>query len=180
MVVPVSTKAALLPGAERKLSIMHWIGDAIPNQSRWWPVFHRYLDQLTAGVTALGGDPSTIPATGTGSWPGWIGHHGDHGGDGDGEGGHGGEGGRYRYDEDDRAAIGKVIGLCYDRFGDFDGLVLENYEGHRRRYRSRERRIERLARRAWLDRLALVVFTEEDDDRIAGLELRGSPFGPDC
>lgn len=59
--------------------------------------------------------------------------------------------------------------------------MLENYEGHHRRYWSRERRIERIARRAWLDRLALVVFTEEDDDdRIAGLGLRGSPFGPDC
>jgi hypothetical protein len=40
---------------------------------------------------------------------------------------------------------------------------------------------ERIARRAWLDRLVLVVLTEEDDDdRVAGLELRGSPFGPDC
>ncbi len=178
MVIPVSTMGALLPGAERKLSIMRWIGDAIPNQSRWWPVFHRYLDQLTAGVSALGGDPSTIPATGTGSWPGWIGHHGSHGGGDGGKGGSGGEGGRR--DDDDHATAGKVIGLCYDRFGDFDGLMLETYEGHHRRYWSRERRIERIARRAWLDRLALVVFTEnEDDDRIAGLELRGSPFGPD-
>jgi hypothetical protein len=171
MVVPVSTAASLLPGAERKLSIMRWIGDAIPNQSRWHPVFHRYLVQLTAGVTALGGDPSTIPATGTGSWPGWIGQDG-HGGEGD--------GGRHRHPGDERAVIGKVIGLCYDRFGDFDGLVLETYEGHQRRYWSRERRIEQLARRAWLDRLVLVVFTDEDDERIAGLELRGSPYGPEC
>ena len=58
--------------------------------------------------------------------------------------------------------------------------MLETYEGHRRRYWSRERRIEQLARRAWLDRLVLVVFTDEDEERIAGLELRGSPYGPDC
>jgi hypothetical protein len=170
MVIPVSTRAQLLPGEERKLSIMRWIGKAIPSDSRWWPVFRRYLDQLTGRVQALGGDPSTIPTTGTGSWPGWIGHHPSHGG------GRGGKG-----DVDAHAAIGKVTGLCYDRFGDFDGLVLEDYEGHQRRYWSRERRVERIARRAWLDRLVLVVLTEEDDDdRVAGLELRGSPFGPDC
>ena len=73
--IPVTTQAELLPGEERKLSIMRWIGEAIPTESRWYRVFGRYLDQLTAKVGALGGDPSRIPATGTGTWR----DHGDHG-----------------------------------------------------------------------------------------------------
>jgi Kelch motif len=170
LVVPVSTKAELLPGEERKLSIMRWIGDAIPHESRWWPVFLRYLDQLTLKVGALGGDPSTIPATGTGSWPGLIGGHGS---------GHGHGSGGSSHDHHRRHA-GKVVALGYDRFGDFDGFTIETFEGHHRRFCSREGRVGRLARRAWLDRLVVVVFTDGDDDRVAGLDLFGSTIGPDC
>lgn len=161
--IPVTTQAELLPGEERKLSIMRWIGEAIPTESRWYRVFGRYLDQLTAKVGALGGDPSRIPATGTGTWR----DHGDHGGHDHG-------------DADDRARAGKVIALCYDRFGDFEGFVIETFEGRDRRFFSREQRIELLARRAWIDRLRVLVFTEGDNERVAGLELRGSPFSPDC
>lgn len=186
LVVPVSTKAELLPGEERKLSIMRWIGEAIPSESRWYPVFRRYLDQLAAKVGALGGDPSTIPATGTGTWPGAIGQHGGGHGGGHGRGhggGHaGGHGaaGEFGHDLDHHGHAGKVVALDYDRFGDFDGFTIETFEGHHRQFFSREHRIARLARRAWLDRLVVVVMTEGDDDRVAGLELSGSPFGPDC
>ena len=73
-----------------------------------------------------------------------------------------------------------MIALCYDRFGDFEGFVIETFEGRDRRFFSREQRIELLARRAWIDRLRVLVFTEGDNERVAGLELRGSPFSPDC
>jgi len=60
LAVPVNTKAALLPGEERLLSLMSWIGLSIPTDSRWFPVFQRYLDVLGGRVKQMGGDPGSI------------------------------------------------------------------------------------------------------------------------
>ena len=43
--------------------------------------------------------------------------------------------------------MGKVEALAYDRFGDFEGFVLETQHGDRRFFASREERIEALVRR---------------------------------
>jgi hypothetical protein len=47
----------------------------------------------------------------------------------------------------------------YDRFGDFDGFVLDTEDGDRNYY-ARESEIELVVRRAWSERIVTTVFTE--------------------
>jgi len=58
--IPVQTKALLLPREERLLSVMKWIGEAIPPDNRWYPVFRRYLSQLGDRVAGFGGNPDEV------------------------------------------------------------------------------------------------------------------------
>jgi hypothetical protein len=58
--IPVQTKSLLLPREERLLSVMRWIGEAISADSRWYPVFRRYLDQLSDRVAGFGGNPDDV------------------------------------------------------------------------------------------------------------------------
>ena len=55
--MPVHAKGTLLVTEERILSIMLWIAEAIPADSRWYPVFQRYLQEIGWRVTVFGGDP---------------------------------------------------------------------------------------------------------------------------
>lgn len=43
---------------------------------------------------------------------------------------------------------GKIAGLIYDRFGDFDGFLLLSERGHERRFYAREEQVERVVRGA--------------------------------
>ena len=152
--VPVSTKGELLAPAEQELSLMKWVAETIPLANRWYPVFQRYLGQLSGRVAGLGGNPVQIPPSGTGTWPGGPGHSGSGVGSGPGGGcGHGGEpGGAHG------ALEGKIAELLYDGFGDFEGFVVETYTGEERRIESRERPVEELAKRAWAERIRVRVF----------------------
>jgi hypothetical protein len=58
--IPVQTKSLLLAREERLLSVMKWIGEAIPADNRWYPVFNRYLLQLGNRVSGFGGDPDDV------------------------------------------------------------------------------------------------------------------------
>jgi len=60
LTIPVRTSAVILEREERWLSVFKWIGQAIPVDSCWYPVFTRYLDQLGGRVTGLGGNPDDI------------------------------------------------------------------------------------------------------------------------
>lgn len=64
--IPVETKDVLLPREERLLSLLRWIGAAIPPRSRWYPVFSRYLDQIADRVDDLGGDAKVVEPSPTG------------------------------------------------------------------------------------------------------------------
>jgi hypothetical protein len=151
LTVPVSTKALLLEPEEQYLSIMKWITGAIPTTSRWYLVMQRYLSQLVGRVTYMGGHPTLIPPSGTGLWKEPLPPaHPDH----------------------EHRLVGKIERLSYDRFGDFDGFTLETMGGESKRFESRERRIEELARRAWQDRLrVLVVVDSHQAHRPASLAL---------
>jgi hypothetical protein len=144
----VSTKGELLAPAERELSLMKWVSETISPTDRWRPVFQRYIGQLSGRVAGLGGNPGTIPPTGTGVWPGGPGHPGQGGGPGH-VGGAGGPHGGLE---------GKIAGLLYDGFGDFEGFVLETYTGEERTIQSREQAVEELAKRAWTERTRVRVF----------------------
>jgi hypothetical protein len=156
--IPVETRAELLRPEERLFSVLLWIAEAIPKQSRWYPVFVRYLDQIAGRVSALGGDPTQILPSSSG------------------------DGGRPCPREPERREerlhfTGKIAGLIFDRFGDFEGFLLDTEEGERV-YHSREKEMERLAERAWRERLRITVFVERDEPRRpVSLIVREPPVG---
>jgi murein tripeptide amidase MpaA len=142
--IPVKTKAALLFTEERELSVLRWIARAIPHSNRWFPVFRRYLEQVAGRVIAFGGDPTQILPSPTGE----------------------GRGPHRRPEEPEgekrRAFTGKIAGLIFDRFGDFEGFVLDTEDGDRKFF-SREKAMEELAERAWVERLRITVWAERDE-----------------
>jgi hypothetical protein len=150
LTVPVLSKQDILPDAERLLSILLWTFSTIPTSSRWYPVFQRYLAQLSERTNFLGGNLENINPSPTGSWqtpyvPGQPCDTYTPGGD----------------DAERHRLTGKVTGLIYDHFGDFDGFVLETNQGHKLRFYSHEVRVEERMRRACDERLiTTVIFTE--------------------
>ncbi len=138
LVVPVQDRHLLLPGAERQLALLRWIDEAIPHESRWRPVFGRYLEVMAGRVTSFGGDPTTIRPSPYGP-PTHHGHpqHGPH--------------------DHRHAETGKISGLIFDRFGDFEGFVLQTEHGEHT-FRSREQDMSALAERVWEERLRITVW----------------------
>jgi hypothetical protein len=69
--IPVSTAGAILPRATKELSILRYIAASMPPGDRWRPVFARWLEQFSARVEGLGGDPDRIEPSpdGTGKAP---------------------------------------------------------------------------------------------------------------
>ena len=57
---------------------------------------------------------------------------------------------------------GKVTALLYDRWGDFEGFILETEEGNRR-FLSHEHTVEDLANRAWTERILICVYADPDE-----------------
>jgi hypothetical protein len=141
LVVPVQERHLLLPGAERHLGLLRWIDEAIPHESRWRAVFHRYLEAMADRVTSFGGDPTTIKPSPYGP----PSHHG-----------HPEQGPHHRH-----AETGKISGLIFDRFGDFEGFVLQTEHGEHT-FRSRERDMSELAERVWEERLRITVWASVD------------------
>jgi len=163
LVVPVSTKAAMLGDEERTLSILRYIEQAVPVETRWYQVFRRYVDQIAGRVAGMGGDPAQVPATSDGDWrhPHKCGHHRD------------------RDDDDRRTAVaGKVVALRYDHFGDFEGFVVADAHDRHVVLVSSEERIETLARRAWRQRLRVQV-NRLPDGGVAGMSIAGHPDDED-
>ena len=85
----------------------------------------------------------------------------------------GGGGGEHHEPREERHQHeGKIAGLRYDRFGDFEGFDLLTERGEERRYRAREDEIERLVLQAWRERWVVTVEVKdrehgEHDDRDA-------------
>jgi hypothetical protein len=74
-----------------------------------------------------------------------------------------------------RPFTGKVAGLIFDHFGDFEGFLLETEE-KTRKFVSREREIHELAERAWSQRLRITVFSETDElERPMTIVIREPP-----
>jgi hypothetical protein len=118
---------------------MRWIHQGIPASDRWSPVFERYLAQIADRVHGFGGDPTQILPSPTG------------------------EGSRkHRRHEERRVYTGKIAGLIFDRFGDFEGFLLDT-EGGERAFHSREKEVEELIERAWRERLRITVWAERDE-----------------
>lgn len=149
LAIDIRTKQALRLKEERLLATLRWMLAAMPTERRWYPVLQRYIEYVVGRVHGFGGNPATIEPSPVGWVPGMP-----------------KPGSRDHYDDDDdrHAHVhGKVEGLIYDHFGDFEGFVLESENGRRRRFRSRERGIEELAQRARAERREVAVEVEGDD-----------------
>ncbi len=69
---------------------------------------------------------------------------------------------------------GKVAGLVFDRFGDFEGFLLEDLRGGEHRFESREPEVRQLVHRAWGERIVTTVLTERHlPQRPVSIILRG-------
>jgi BNR/Asp-box repeat len=186
LTMPVRAKASLLLREELGLSVLKWIGEAIPHHNRWYPVFHRYLHVIAGRVSSFGGHPITIkpspiglpgpgggPGGGHGGGPGGGHGGGPGGGHGGGPGGgHGGGPGAHECEQ----FTGKIAGIRYDGFGDFEGFVLETPEGYRHRFHSIEARVLRIVERAWIERImTTVTVSRHHSDRVLEIILEGAP-----
>jgi hypothetical protein len=63
LAIPIHRKEVLLQPEERLLSLLRWVHAAIPKQSRWFPVFERYLGYMGDRVIGFDGDPAQVPAS---------------------------------------------------------------------------------------------------------------------
>lgn len=156
LTIPVRNKEVLLLTEERNLSVLRWIAEAIPHYNRWHPVFTRYLQQIGGRVRAFGGDPTLITPSPSGDGipkPGPT---------------------PLPRPEARRASTGKVAGLIFDRFGDFEGFLLNTKDGERR-FLSRERDIAVLTERAWRERLRITVWAEYSTPQRAELIIVREP-----
>ncbi len=143
--LPVTEEETMLPAAEDALAIFKWRLEAMPASNRWYKVVHRYVDYLSDKVDALGGRAADIPPSLKGRPQTKRSHPPPH---------------------DDIGYTGKVIGLGYDRFGDFEGFTLRLEDGHQRFFRARERAVEQLVRTAWLERFVVSVYVDRDSDDV--------------
>src|SRR5262249_39567099 len=123
----------------------------------WFPVLTQYLKLVSGRVHGFGGNPGGVPPSPYGNVPGHRHHPG--------------------YDRHhDRHYTGKVVGVAYDRFGDFAGFTLLTEHGHEQHFRGREREIETLVRQAWLDRFVVTVHVEgQHSDWPSSIVLRHAP-----
>ncbi len=151
--IPVSTGRALLPLEEDILAVYKWKIEQIPTTNRWHPVLHRYIADVSGRVNGFGGNASGVQASSAGggsSSP--VLHHG-----------------RHEY-------TGKVTGLVYDRFGDFEGFLLLTDDGVEMTFFAHERPLEQRVREAWLDRMVISVFVDQPHlRRPVGVILRRGP-----
>jgi hypothetical protein len=151
----ITTRQDLLLPEEHRLALFKSIADGVLPENRWYPVMQRYVLQLGTRVTGFGGNPAKIPPSPTGTIPGERDGHGrDH-------------------DKENRVT-GKVVGIAFDHFGDFEGFVVETEEAEFRRFHSRERRVLELVSRALEDRLLVTVIRErEGHGEMRSIILRG-------
>ncbi len=130
--VLVQTRAEAATVIERVHANLQRAVGTIPVENRWYPVMQRYLDQITDKLGALNG----------------VSEH------------------RHDDDRDDIRAHGqvrhegKVTGIRYDSFGDFEGFWLKTERGEHE-LSTREHDMENIVTRAWRERIAVMVIVRE-------------------
>ena len=158
--ITISAKDRLLLKEERLLAWLKWRLQVMPHTSRWFPVLTRYLQLIAGRVSGFGGNPGTISPSPTGHVPRPPAHHQPH---------HPPHHERHGY-------TGKVVGICYDRFGDFEGFTLLSDEGYEHFFRGHEEEVEELVQEAWRGRIVITVFVEKHAlDWPASIVLRHAP-----
>ena len=146
--IPISTRALLFEPEGRLLSVLKWILGTIPQTDRWYLPFRRYVAEIGGRFHGFGGDPGSIRPDPNGL-P---------------EGPKPGAGGGFEPEAGLIGFTGKVSGLLFDRWGDFEGFLLDTNEGERR-FASREHTVEDLATEAWRERTLIVVYVRKENPR---------------
>lgn len=189
LAIPVLQKGDMLVHNLRLLSVLRWRADKLQPKNRWYAAFMRYVELIAEKVRALGGDPWSVPATPGGKIP-LPGGQGEPEPDGGSPVGPGEDGPPFEPAGDDwlgdsdglpspggvGAGVfsGKISGLLFDHFGDFEGFTLESFGGDNHRFFSRENSILGLARSAWLERYVVTVITRSAGSRkVRRLLIRG-------
>ncbi|HUJ11436.1 MAG TPA: hypothetical protein VL171_15575 [Verrucomicrobiae bacterium] len=150
--IPVTDGKAMLFPEENTLAIMKWRFQQMAPSNRWYPVLKRYISYISARVDGLGGNAAAIEPSLQGVPPR-----------------------RKNRREADMGYTGKVCGLIYDRFGDFEGFILDTEDGERK-FHARETEIELVVRRAWAERIVTTVFVEQHaPHRLEGIVLHCPP-----
>jgi hypothetical protein len=164
--VVIRTREQLLYREERLLAWLKWISQSISAASRWRPVWDRYLTLIGGRVDGFGGDPNAVLPSATGTVPKPPQYHPPHHPP-------------HEVQCPTRECIahtGKVLGLIYDRFGDFEGFVLLDHCGLERCYHAREHAVERLVRSAWTERAVITVSSPlHDPKEPATIVVRSAP-----
>jgi hypothetical protein len=160
--IPVRTREVILPAEIRLLSVLRWILKSMATDERWYPVFSRYVNLIADRVGAFGGDPDRVQGS-----PAGI------------PGGPGEELEEPECPPVDRGPTcrfeGRVTGLAYDCFGDFEGFLLDDC-GREIRFVAREHQIEELVQLAWRERITItVVVRARDWRRPISIILRRAP-----
>ena len=179
LAIPVDVKKNMLIPNLRLLSVLYWRARKLRPENRWYKVFLRYVDMIADKVRGLGADPLAVPATPDGNWPGLLPDKPDANGSDDSSADDSPlpeYGGWDTPDKDGEAKphTGKISGLLYDHFGDFEGFTLEMHQGTHYRYRSREQSILDLVREAWRERYVVTVLTiPKTQNQVQQVIIRG-------
>jgi hypothetical protein len=160
--IVISSKEKLLYPEERLLAWLRWIFQTLPQTSRWYPVWLRYLEHIGGRVSGFGGDPGKILPSPTGTVPRPPHHPPPH---------------QPPHEEERRLEFtGKVVGLRHDRFGDFEAFLLLTESGKELLFKSHEHAIERLARGAWAERTVITVLAERHHPHVpCAIVVRRAP-----
>jgi hypothetical protein len=145
--IDVRAAEEILPRLVRNLSVLKHIALSIPQDNRWYPVFERYVTELGDRARAMGEDPDEIAPSPTGS-----GRREDEPRPGPPEAP---PSARHGY-------MGKVYSILYDRFGDFEGFILETSSGHRL-FRECEPAVEEVVQDVCLMRRTITVYVDAED-----------------
>jgi hypothetical protein len=149
--IPVTKRDVMLRPEENTLAIMKWRLENTTKTNRWYPVLERYISYIAGRVNGLGGNSSIIPPSPLGYIPV--------------------KGKKEEYYCD--AYTGKISGLIFDHFGDFEGFFLEFFDGEKKTFRSRHREMEALADRAWREAILITVGVKgKDPDEIESIIYR--------
>jgi hypothetical protein len=142
--ISVQRESKILPVDENLLAILKWRLGLIGPTNRWYKVLLLWIQYLSARISGMGGNPGQIPPSPNGYQPPSHAHMP----------------GKLPYQH---CYTGKVIGIRYDRFGDFEGFTILSEEGHEHWFRGREHEVEELVHRVWIERTLISVFVDSHE-----------------
>jgi hypothetical protein len=157
--IPVMTEEAMLGTEENTLAIFKARLAAMSPVYRWYPVLQRYIEIIAGRVNGSGGHASAIPPSFLGFPPRPKGH--------------GGTGPGHSH-EHETVHTGKIAGLLFDKFGDFEGFLLED-ERDEQQYESRQRDMKDLIERAWREGLRVTVVSQKTRPHLPKTVILHSP-----